>query len=440
MNESPLKKNSEKIASSKERSPYQWDFYSDQPYPIKDKSYKKRIRIRAVPANLKLLFVNAIFLPLSLLNYFFLSRFQTAIRSKSSIGLCVNLDKEPSPSPSLVSELGVRRLSLRIPLSDVENIDSYVDFIKSFSGVDWMFVVLQDREHIDNEELCAESFEMVFSKLHSHGKTFQIGNAINRTKWGFSSVDEYLSFFKTAQNIRDAKFPEIDLLGSSVIDFEVYALIRSLWHFFSIRYDGVASLLYVDRRGAPENTQFIFDLIGKINFFWAAIKLSPKTKKRLIISETNWPIEHTKPYAPALGDVWVSENDYANYMLRFYLLAIANGRAECIYWHQLIAPGYGLIDNRDGVIRKREAYFLFKNLCDLMNDSEVINFFETKNYFEMVVKNSFKGKFHIVWMRKGKAQKNIPANMLAYDAFGKVLNCYNDCIEIGESPIFFFQK
>jgi len=35
-----------------------------------------------------------------------------------------------------------------------------------------------------------------------------------------------------------------------------------------------------------------------------------------------------------------------------------------LYWHQLVAPGYGLIDNRDGVVRKTPAFYKFKQLIN----------------------------------------------------------------------------
>ena len=422
-------------------SPYQWDHFSDQPFPIRNKRYKKGIRLRSAPAFLKLLLVNVVTFPFTLLNYFSLPRFNYGIPLNSKIGLCVNADKEVQLSPTLVADLGVRKLSLRIPLSDIENLERYVEFAKSFDSVvedvEWLFVVLQSREYIDDSELCVKGFNKVFEQLSPLGGSFQIGNAINRTKWGFISVDEYLAFFALAQKVRDKKFHNVELIGSSVIDFEIYALLRSLWHFAAIKYDAVSALLYVDRRGAPENKQFIFDAIGKINFFWSAICLSPKTKNRLIISEVNWPIEHTKPYAPALDDVWVSEEKYANYMLRFYLLALSNGRVDCIYWHQLIAPGYGLIDNREGRIRKRRAYFMFKTLNAFFVDAVICNVAESDDRIDINVTSESVGPFSVCWAKESDVRRKLSVDERAVNAVGEPLLIANeDTIEIGEEPVY----
>ncbi|MCK4875891.1 MAG: glycosyl hydrolase, partial [Sulfurimonas sp.] len=56
------------------KQPYVWDNYSDQPYPLKDKSYKKQMRKRELTSLLKT-FLTAIFiLPFSLIIMPFVKR------------------------------------------------------------------------------------------------------------------------------------------------------------------------------------------------------------------------------------------------------------------------------------------------------------------------------------------------------------------------------
>ncbi len=423
-----------------EQSFYQWDYYSDQPYPIRDKQYKKSIRIKAFLSNIKTLLVCLAALPVIIYRYTVLNRFNLQQRLDNKIGLCINLDKEPEITFKLVRELGVKKLSIRVPLSDLENLDSYKQFAKQFMDLDILFVVLQDRAHIENEQFRQQSFERLFSTLSPVSNKFQIGNAINRTKWGFITIEEYLAFFETAQRIRDEKFPHIELFGSAVIDFEIHAFIRSLWHRYPITYDGVSSLLYVDRRGAPESKQFMFDLIGKINFFSAALLSSNKSYKRLLITETNWPIKDTKPYAPALGDVWVSETDYANYMLRYYLLVLANANVECVYWHQLIAPGYGLIDNRNGECRQRRAFSMFKFLIQSCAGARILEVEESSAAYALSFKNYANQSFKILWAVSGSFAINIPQNMQVFDATGVQLAKAGPAIEVGEEPVYLFEK
>ena len=123
-----------------------------------------------------------------------------------------------------------------------------------------------------------ERYREIFEHFSSFVNEYQIGNAINRTKWGFFSMKEYLKWYEIIQKIRDEKYPDLKLIGSSVIDFEFHYTIRTLFNFFTIKYDKFSSLLYVDRSGRPDNTQMgIFNTKNKISMLYSLVKLSTKT-------------------------------------------------------------------------------------------------------------------------------------------------------------------
>ena len=90
------------------------------------------------------------------------------------------------------------------------------------------------------------------------------------------------------------------------------------------------------------------------------MKLSPKTTNDIYITEVNWPLSNTAPYAPTSELECVSEEDYAEFMIKYLHIAKESGKIQRVYWHQLIATGYGLVDDRDGTIRKTEAYECLK--------------------------------------------------------------------------------
>jgi len=227
---------------------------------------------------------------------------------------------------------------------------------------------LQDREHIEDRELLKKDIETIFEKFGSFVIEYQVGNAINRTKWGFFSMSEYLSWYETIQQIRNTKYPHLKLIGSSVIDFEFHYTIRTLFNFFNVKYDTFSSLLYVDRRGSPSNTQMgIFDTKNKINMLYALIKLSPKTSNSIYITEANWPLSNTAPYAPTSEVECVSEEKYTQHMKAYHEIALNTGKVERIYWHQLIAAGYGLVDDRDNTLRKTSAYESYKRMIHNAN-------------------------------------------------------------------------
>jgi len=342
---------------------FKWDSYSDQPKILK-KETKKVLRKGHTFEYIKLFALNLFLYPYFMIKSLLLAGEKSknsTIDPKETIGICVNLDKGKEQL-KLVEELGVKHLLIRVFLSDIKNIEQYVNFAKSFgSDKEILIAVIQSREHIENLELLKKDIKVIFEKFAPICSEFQIGNAINRIKWGFVTPDEYLRFFKTVQEIRDKEFKDIKLIGSSVIDFEYHFTIRTLFNGYKIFYDRFSSLLYVDRRGSPNSKQmFLFDFKKKIDFLYTIVKASKKSNNSIYITEVNWPIENTAPYAPTSEKECVSLEHYTKYMVEYLNIALKSQKIARVYWHQLIAPGYGLVDNRGGKLIKYRAFYDFK--------------------------------------------------------------------------------
>ena len=346
------------------KEPFIWDNYSDQPHVIKDKAYKKAMRKKHLKDFIKLFFSSIFILPIAIFFMkFFRGKNQTS--NEEFYGIGVNLDKGEIQH-ELVEELGVKNLIIRFPLWDIKNIDLYVEFAQKFnktSKKNILLNIMQDRQNIENPKLLKENLELIFTKFATLVNEYQIATTINRAKWGFFSVQEYLNFYKIAQNLKEEKYPNIKLLGPSVIDFEYYYNVRAMFNFQNIKYDIVSSLLYVDRRGSPRNTQYgFFDTKNKIDLLYSLVKLSNKCKNEIYITEVNWPISNTAPYAPTSEKECVSLEDYTKYMLDYFKIARDSKKIKRVYWHQLVAPGYGLVDNRDGKIVKYPQFYAFKEM------------------------------------------------------------------------------
>lgn len=343
---------------------YPWD-PSDQPSVLKRED-KKNLRKNAKGALFRLLLLNLFLFPYLFFKYLIQKLFKKPSQNntKEFYGLCVNLDKGEEQY-KLVEELGVKSLQIRFFLSDMQSIEKYVTFAKRFKEKEITINIIQSREHIENKELLEKDINIVFEKFADISSEYIIGHTINRIKWGFVTIDEYLEFYKTVQNVRDEKFPVVKLIGSSVIDFEYHFTIATLFNSSDIHFDKLASLLYVDRRGSAKNTQYgIFDFKNKIEFLNTIVNSSNKCNNKIIISETNWPLKGTAPYAPTSELECVSEEDYTKYMVEYLDIAKQSGMIEKVFWHQLIAPGYGLVDNRNGTIRKMPQFYAFKKLVD----------------------------------------------------------------------------
>lgn len=346
------------------KSPFVWDLNSDQPHVIKDRAYKKQMRKKHLNDYIKLFFTALFILPIATL-FMKLFKGKQEVSNEDFYGIGVNLDKGPIQK-ELVEELGVKNLLIRMPLNDIKNIDSYVQFTNSFNKTSKknIFInIIQDRNNIENEELLKENLELIFTKFKDICFEYQIGTTINRMKWEFFSINEYMDFYISAQNLRDEKFPDLKLMGPSVIDFEYYYNARAMFNLKKIKYDIVSALLYVDRRGAPQNSQYgIFDTKNKIDLLYSLVKLSPKCTNDIYITEVNWPISNTAPYAPTSEKECVSFEEYTKYMLDYFKIAKDSKKIKKVFWHQLIAPGYGLVDNRDGKIVKYPQFYAFKEM------------------------------------------------------------------------------
>ncbi len=360
--------------------PFTWDNYSDQPAQLKDKAYKKKMRQKEFFSLAKTFAIALIILPFSILMMPYIRR--KKITSETFFCMGVDHTREPSETLKLLDELGVERILLRVKLWELEDkdIDSLKNFILQNKQRKITLKILQDREHIENLQLLKKDLSLIFQTLHQYVDIFEIGSTINRAKWGFFSVDEYNRFFQTAYELKTEKFSDITLIGSGVIDFEYHFSAHTLFNFYKYKYDGVSALLYVDRRGAPENSQMGFSLSDKIALLSTMVWISPKTKQTLHITETNWPISGTAPYAPTSEHECVSEKLYADYMLRYYLLAFASQQVDSVSWHQLIAPGYGLIDNREG-LKKRSAFQTYKFMYQNLKNAQFLRLDIKRGYY-----------------------------------------------------------
>ena len=431
-----------------DRSIFRWDSYSDQPERL-DRGVKSRLRWRSVGGVLKKL-ASVIHIPWPVLKTWIRRRPFCAHTNEDCIGLCINLerpfeDKKPL-SPSEIGEilkgLNLRRIAVRIPLSEVGNLQEYVDFIRHFPGYKILGVILQDRSTIEDVITLEASLERVFSALSGIVDCYQIGNAVNRLKWGFVTVEEWFQFYEVAWNLRNRKFPKIRLLGGAIIDFELLDHCRSLRNAFAFKYDGYASLLYVDRRGAPENRQMGFDLERKIHLLCRMMENGEKVASadaRLWITEVNWPLKDTGRYAPSQDDARVGEREQLCFMVRYYLLVLATGAVAACFWHQLIAPGYGLIDNRGGVLRKRPAYYGFETLCRLFNGAHIAEFNrqEELGYYQL---RACKDGTEILalWRCGREATIEMPPDKMAVDIEGRTMSVTaGEPITINDSVIYF---
>ena len=357
--------------TDKSNFPEWWDPYSCQPYKLKDRE-KPRFCLSNLAEYSKIGATTLTLLPAVAYRYARLEPAQPT-QPASIAGLSLNTDPEwRSAQRDLVEELGVKHLLIRISNWETRNLDSIVDYTASFREQDFVVNILQDRQSVRSESGWQQQLHSIFDAFQPHCSTFKIGNAVNRSKWGCRHSGDAVSLFRIADQVRRKNYPNLKLLGSSVIDFEPLITLRTLCNFANYKYDGCAALLYINRRGSAYGKQYgIFDLQNKLRLIKAILSLSNNTENKLWITEINWPLLNTKPYTPNSGHPrsTVDEKTQAEYLTQFFNIAAHCGWVERVYWWQLIHPGYGLVDHRRGGLRKMPSFYAFRDFLGAENST-----------------------------------------------------------------------
>ncbi len=268
--------------------------------------------------------------------------------------------------PAIVADLGARRLMLRVPVWGRDQFIEYRRFADRFPDCDMVVSVVQDRGSVCYPEQWRADLRAIFSAFAGRVTHFQLPMVSNRTKWGCTHMGDAHDLLEIAHALRQ-EFPWLRLIGPGVIDFEPVPFFRGLINARRYQLDVIGSLLYVDRRGGPGQKQYnVFDLATKLRFWRAIADASPRCRNRrrtpLWITEFNWPLKNTDHWSPTSGEEQIDEETAATYLRDYCKIAYQTGLVERIYWWQLIHPGYGLIDSRGGILRKRPTYFVAQKI------------------------------------------------------------------------------
>lgn len=318
--------------------------------------------------------------------------------------------------------------------------------------------LMQDRRAVRNRGAWQVWVGEVLEAVGGLVDLVEIGHAINRVKWGIWGFDEYQRLVEGVA-VHCHKYPEVTFCGPAVIDFEYPYVLAALDRLpENFNFGALSHHLYVDRRGAPENRQGRFGSLEKFALGRAIARWSPRCDDRFIVSEVNWPLEGTGVYSPVgspyvspgvrHNDPSVSEDDYADYMLRYLLIGICSGFVERVYWWRLAAYGYGLVDDSDADCwRPRPAFEMLVRFLRWVGNTHFVEHAE-QNGVELFTferlgerqKNNAVSSAGMVWVAyaPGGRELDLPLpNNVRYveDARGSSLSIVNGCVKIGARPV-----
>ncbi|MEO7974709.1 MAG: lipopolysaccharide kinase InaA family protein, partial [Thermoanaerobaculia bacterium] len=346
-----------------------WDRLSDQPHQHAGRLARARIRLADLPKHLRAGGALAAALPRIRRRYRKLSAEQLHGRAPfpwPEPGIALRpWPEDPAALLAVFDRSGARRATIRLhPWQERHDDEEELARALAGRGVELAFVLPQNRELVRDPARWEAAIRELATRFRPFGRRFQVGQAINRSKWGIWNYEEYLGLAARAAGIlrAGAGGEDVELFGPAVIDFEAHVTaavvnLRPPANLPELRFDGLASLLYVDRRGAPENLQLGFDTADKVRVLAAIAGTSRLIcSARQWIPEVNWPLREG-PHSPAGKSVAVDEEAQADFLVRYYLLAAGTGLVERIDWWQLVAKGYGLCDPQpDGTLRERPSF------------------------------------------------------------------------------------
>lgn len=121
----------------------------------------------------------------------------------------------------------------------------------------------------------------------------------------------------------------------------------------------------------------------------------------------------------------VSEDDYANYLERYYLISLCSGFVDRVYWWRLVAHGFGLVSEQgeDGW-RKRPAFHRFKAMLENLHGTTFLRrhlLADPDSYcLEFEIQN--RETIFVAWNSRSEKTEDLPAGL------GSQI--------LGESPIY----
>lgn len=352
--------------------PFEWNEPADQPHNVAPRSERMRHHLRRAPGYLRLAGANLKKLFPALALYRRYRRRQYL--DPSDIGRGCGLAVSPAVGAEeevvrLLRESGSRETLVRTASWERDRLEATARFLERLKaeGFGLTVALLQRREDVLRPAGWRDFLGETFDRLGGVADRFEVGHAWNRTKWGVWDFEEYLMLAEAAFDLASGR--GLKLVGPAVIDFEFHLYPPLLAR---LPFDKVSSLLYVDRVGAPENAQAGWTTAAKTALLKAAVDVSATGGRGLWITEVNWPLKGMGPYSPASGKPNVGEEEQADYLVRYYVLCLAGGLVERIYWWQLAAPGYGLVNTLEKPWRFRPSYHAFQALVRHIDGSRFL--------------------------------------------------------------------
>ena len=204
--------------------------------------------------------------------------------------------------------------------------------------------------------------EDVMSRFSSDIKNYEIGSVPNRKNWSGYTIPDYITSLKIAAEVakkyqaRSERSESINIFAPNIQDFEPF---WQLAIFEAIKDNGIniqgsTDNLFVDRAGQPE--AFDEHVLGRWLKDMAGMDLINKSRfldliserygiKTFISSFTQWNLNVRAPFYNSSEERRVNADEYADYLVRYYVLSAAGGYTDRVYWGHYASYKEGILDD-----------------------------------------------------------------------------------------------
>lgn len=372
--------------------------------------------------------------------------FTTPVEMKGRIGVAINPDTNyVIHEQPLLEKLGNPPVLVRFYRHETSRQwANTIDLIHSLHGrgVSIMVALLQDRTAVVEPQKWKAFLDFIIPRIAAHVDCIEVTHAYNRAKWGIWNLAELRELLAITFDYKRT-YPSIQISGPACIDFEYAPIISAFAELKKIdptyQFDALSHLLYVDRRGAPENHQGGFTTLEKAQLLKSIARSSSACNDRIIISEVNWPLEDTDVWSPIVCPYvtarWQKrpsgepEAVYAHYMLRYLAITLCSGYVDQVFWWQLSAKGYGLVDDQNN-FRQRPAFDALVFFLNLLGDSRFERRLTSAPEDYLLEFSKGERKYLMAWSVKEAAGQLDIKHEAAWNYLGESL----DTIELSGAP------
>lgn len=257
-------------------------------------------------------------------------------------------------------EMGVQ--SVRVDYgygSDKMHIERFLNKLIEHK-IDIMLHLVQSKEQASrmDEKVIQDEWrkflENVMSRFSSDIKNYEIGSVPNRKKWSGYTIPDYIKSLKIASDV--AEKYQVNIFAPNIQDFEPFWQVAI---FEAIKDEGIniqgsTDNLFVDRAIQPEfydghvlgkrlKNLARMDIINKSRFLDS---ISEKYGIKIFISSfTQWNLDVPAPFYNSSKERLANVDDYADYLVRYYVLSAAGGYTDRVYWGHYASYKEGILDD-----------------------------------------------------------------------------------------------